>query len=317
MVLGFAAFVMLFFIGASTFLSRISGVRYRVWKRMHRFTFPILTIAFFHSIRLGSDMYGAVRVLWIALWVLHLILMAAKLVIGLRSRKHGLTEIVDITDDTPDTTSIVVRKPKGSFLPGQFAFVGLQYEGKWTDWHPFSLTSVPDDEHLQFTIKSVGATTRLIRQMKPGTPIRVDPGYGAFSHHFTPDDRYVMIAGGVGIAPIHSMIKDLVAKDDQGKVTLIYCVHHEDGLLFRSSLESWFAERPGWNLHMVCSRQKDWPGPVGRLTPELLVELLENDLEGTFFMCGPQGLVGSINRFLRNSGMPVKRIRREEFVFLP
>ena len=89
MVFGFTAFVMLFFIGASTFLSRISGVRYRVWKRMHRFTFPILTIALFHSIRLGSDMYGVVRVLWIALWVLHPILMAAKLEAWSdRNRRH-------------------------------------------------------------------------------------------------------------------------------------------------------------------------------------------------------------------------------------
>ena len=317
MALGFIAFVLLIFIAASTFLSRIWGVRYRVWKRIHLLTFPVLTIAFFHSIRLGSDMYGPVRVLWFALWISHLLIMLAKLTNGIKNRRRGLTEIVDVRQETADTTSITTKRPPGNFIPGQFAFISLKHEGKWSGWHPFSATSLPDDDHMSFTIKRVGPTTSLVPELASGGEIRVDPGYGAFSHRLLPDDRYVMIAGGVGITPIYSMLKDLASREDPGKVVLIACVHHEDGILFRDDLDRWFSEKPGWESHIVCSRQKDWPGPKGRLDPAMLLELLDNDLSGTFFLCGPTGLVGTIRRFLLKTGLPGRRIRREEFVFLP
>ena len=77
--LGFAAFLILLMIAGSTFLGRIWGVRYETWKKLHWLNFAVLTVAFIHSLRIGSDLYGWRRIFWIALWGVHLLTLLSKL----------------------------------------------------------------------------------------------------------------------------------------------------------------------------------------------------------------------------------------------
>jgi predicted ferric reductase len=62
--------------------------------------------------------------------------------------------------------------------------------------------------------------------------------------------------------------------------------------------------------------QPEWRGEKGRLTPDKLEGYCGGDLEGTFFLCGPLAMIWSIRRHLRRSGVPRRRIRQEQFVFL-
>jgi predicted ferric reductase len=65
-----------------TFLARIWGVRYETWKRIHWIAILVLTLVFWHSVMIGSDLlvYRWLRILWIVLWALHLLLLAGKAV---------------------------------------------------------------------------------------------------------------------------------------------------------------------------------------------------------------------------------------------
>jgi ferredoxin-NADP reductase len=131
------------------------------------------------------------------------------------------------------------------------------------------------------------------------------------------DNRYVMIAGGVGITPIYCNCRYLQNQVNPPKVVLIYCVHHETDILFKEDLDAWFKQTPDWTLNYVVSSQPDWKGIRGRLTPQMLKTLLENDLSGTFFLCGPLGMIRMIRTFLLQHKVPQKKIRQEQFVFLP
>ncbi len=314
---GFLALILLLLIAGSTFLSRIWGVHYDVWKRLHWLTFPVLTLVFLHSVILGGDIYGAARYLWFALWGLHLLILLSKAVHKVRAWSRT-NRVLTVSTPVPGITSLTLERPKGNYLPGQFVFISLKTGGRWRTWHPFSLTSNPSEDTLAMTIKGLGDFSNRVSDVEPGDPIKIDAAYGAFSSQIHTDSRYVLIAGGVGITPIYGILKDLKERSGASpEVILLYCVHHESDILFRDDLDRWFAEKPNWRLFYICSSQPDWKGEKGRLTPEKALSLVGGSLEGTFFLCGPTAMVSSMVAFLRLRGVPKRKIRREQFVFLP
>ena len=315
--LGFIAFIVLLVIAGSTFLGRIWGVKYETWKKIHWLNFAVLTIAFIHSLQLGSDVkQGPTRVLWFVLWVIHLAILLGKFIHKFNAWRTRV-KIVGVRKDSPDTMTLTLENPRKPYVPGQFAFLSLPIQGTWSSWHPFSLTSHPKEDELSMTIKASGDFTGQIRNLQVGETARIDVGYGAFSPIFARDKRYIFIAGGVGITPIYAVLKELRQHEEKPDLVLNYCVQHEGGILFREDLDTWFSEHENWKINYICSRQADWPGPKGRLTPDMLSELLDGNFDATFFLCGPIGLVSGLVRYLSKRGVPKSKIRREQFVFLP
>ena len=316
MALGFLSLIVLLLVIGVTFLGRIWHIKYETWKKLHWFTFPVLTLAFFHSLYLGSDIYGSTRVLWFVLWGFHLFVLSYKIMHKILAWLQTV-RIISVNHDSPSVTTLVMEKPKQKYLPGQFAFISVKLDNRWEAWHPFSLTSHNDENHLSMTIKGLGDFTNAVAHLKPGDPAKLDVGYGSFSPKIVPDSKYVLIAGGVGITPIYAILKDLKEHDPLPGVTLIYCNHHESDILFKQDLENWFHVRSNWNLNFVCTSQPDWPGTKGRITPSMVNELCGGDLSGTFFLCGPFALIDSIRKYLRSEDVPKRKIKREQFVFLP
>ncbi len=315
-LLGFIAFLILLMIAGSTFLGRIWGVRYESWKRLHWFNFVVLTIAFVHSLLIGSDLYAWRRVFWIALWGIHLLVLMAKFWHKIRVWAPTY-KVLDVKRLSSSVIGLKLERPAWRYFPGQFVFLTARFGKHWESWHPFSLTSSIAEKNLSVAIKGVGDFSTQAPKIQAGDRIKVDGPYGGFSAQLFPDTRYVLVAGGVGITPVHGILKSLYIRQDPPEVRLIYCVHHEADILFRQDLESWFDERAQWQLTYIVSSQPDWPGEKGRLTPERIVPLCEDDLSGTFFLCGPLAMVRSLRRYLIGRGVPRRRIRSEQFVFLP
>ena len=316
MAMGFFSLLILLFIVGSTFLARLLNMRYESWKRLHWFTFPVLTLAFIHSVLLGSDVYGAVRVLWFTLWGFHLLVVVGKIIHKVRAwiPTYRITSIIT---ETQNTRSIRIEKPRGTYLPGQFGFISAKLKGKWESWHPFSLTSHPDEESVSMTIKALGDFTQGIGELKEGDRIKTDLGFGAFSPRIATDSRYILIAAGVGITPVYGILKELDKSDPIPDVVLVYGVHHESDILFRNDLERWFEKHSNWALHITCTSQPDWPGETGRINADMIERLIESDYNGSFFLCGPSMMIKNVTGFLRSVGVPRRKIRREQFVFLP
>ena len=314
--LGFAAFLILLVVAGSTFLGRIWGVRYEVWKRLHWMTFVVLTAAFVHSLLTGSDLYAWRRVVWIVLWATHVLVLLGKIWHKLRVWAPTY-KVLEVSRLGPTVTGLKLERPPLHYLPGQFTFLTTQFGRRWESWHPFSLTSSNVEDSLSVAIKGVGDFSTRISEIKAGNRVKIDGPYGGFSSQLFQDTRYILIAGGVGITPVYGILKSLCHLQDPPDVQLIYCVHHESDILFREELESWFEKRPNWRCTYIMSSQPDWPGEKGRLTPERVAPLCGNDLSGTFFLCGPLALVRGLRRFLIGQGIPRQRIRREQFVFLP
>jgi predicted ferric reductase len=315
-LLGFLTFLILLLIAGSTFLGRVWGVRYESWKRLHWFNFSVLTLAFIHSMLIGGDITGPVRIAWIGLFALHGAVLAGKFYHKIRVWFRTFT-VAEVRRENAQVCTLRIDAPPTTYSPGQFGFLSLKLQDRWQSWHPFSLTSLGPDELATLTIKSLGDFTNHVCSVRSGDAAKLDLGFGGFSPRFVPDRRYVMIAGGIGITPIYAILKDLSGREEPPQVLLLYSCHNESEILFRDELEHLFSEREHWRLTYVLTSQPDWSGVSGRLTPDRLPELCDRDFSGTFMLCGPLPMIRDLRRYLIGRGVPRRKIRRELFVLLP
>jgi predicted ferric reductase len=214
----------------------------------------------------------------------------------------------------------LVLKPDGhvgmKFSPGQFAWLILRASPFRAKEHPFSFSgSAAAAGALQFTIKELGDFTRTIGDVKPGELAYVDGPHGVF----TPDWHttalgFVFVAGGIGIAPIMSMLRTLADRGDQRPLRLIYGNRRWEDVVFREELN---ALRRRLNLvvvHVIQEPPVNWTGVQGILDePVMRSALSEKALSSVFFLCGPKPMSESVQHSLRQMGVPLHRIHCELF----
>jgi len=184
--------------------------------------------------------------------------------------------------------------------------------------HPFSIASSAQlSGRLAFTIKALGDFTSTIGAIQPGQITFVDGPYGAFSPDQYDATGLVLIAGGIGIAPLLCMLRTLADRGDQRPITLVYAYRNLDNLTFREELDS-LAVRLRLRTEIVLrDPPSDWHGERGMLTPEMFIRLLPADCRlCQYFVCGPQPMVTVVETALRNAGISLGRMHFEIFDFV-
>jgi predicted ferric reductase len=127
------------------------------------------------------------------------------------------------------------------FSPGQFAWLSLRASPFQAREHPFSFSGSAEaaPEKLEFTIRELGDFTSTIGQTQVGETAYVDAPHGVFTTDRHPDATgYVFVAGGVGVAPMMSMIRTLADRGDPRPLHLVYANDRWDDVLFREELEA-------------------------------------------------------------------------------
>ncbi|MGB7413106.1 MAG: ferric reductase-like transmembrane domain-containing protein, partial [Thermosynechococcaceae cyanobacterium] len=126
------------------------------------------------------------------------------------------------------------------FQPGQFAWMTLNITPLSMREHPFSMASNGDcSDHLEFGIKAVGDFTREIKDVKPGTKAYLDGPYGVFTvDRYEDTAGFVLIAGGVGITPILSMLVTAAERRDTRPYLLIYASKTWEDITYREKIDS-------------------------------------------------------------------------------
>ncbi|MCE8015780.1 iron reductase [Halomonas sp. MCCC 1A17488] len=181
--------------------------------------------------------------------------------------------------------------------------------------HPFSLSDSPLDPGTRLIIKEVGDFTSTVGALVPGTPIGLDGPYGEFVLEGSDAEAVILIAGGVGIAPIMGLLRDILARGERRPVRLAYAVGAPANFACLDEIE---AARTRLDLHVLLlseSSPPDYRGEVGRLDRQRLTTLLEGlDLaRSVVLMCGPGGMVTAVSDALLDVGMPMRRILYERF----
>lgn len=214
----------------------------------------------------------------------------------------------------------VTLEPEGhvgmTFSPGQFAWLVLRAGPFRAKEHPFSFSgSAANGRTLQFTIKELGDFTRTIGQVQPGELAYVDGPHGVF----TPDRHpgapgFVFIAGGIGIAPIMSMLRTLADRGERRPLRLVYGNRRWEDVAFREELDALKARLNLVVIHALQEPPAGWTGATGMLVPTVLRAAIPDDALGSeFFVCGPKPMSDSVQHSLRERHVPLQRIHCELF----
>lgn len=198
--------------------------------------------------------------------------------------------ITDVRIDTPDIKTFRVVTPDGvkpfEHRPGQCAMLSVPGVGEAM----FSITSSPTNtEYMEFSIKKCGCVTDWLHQAEPGQEITIRGPYGK---PFPVDDEFagknlLFIAGGVGLAPLRSVINYcLHYRDRYGKIDIVYGSRSKDDLLdYKEIIDDW-SNSNDVHVHLTIDREQEgWDGHVG-FVPNYVKEL-GFDTDKTAILCGP------------------------------
>jgi predicted ferric reductase len=181
--------------------------------------------------------------------------------------------------------------------------------------NPFSIADSPLRPGMSLIIKEAGDFTDTVGGLSPGTPIGIDGPHGDFVLEDRPADAVLLIAGGVGIAPIMGLLRDLVARGDPRPIRLAYAAGGPGKFACTEEIE---AARQTLDLQAMLVSEtaaENWTGEVGLLDREKLRTLLAgvDPARTVAMMCGPGGMVAAISDALLDVGLPMKNIVYERF----
>ena len=221
--------------------------------------------------------------------------------------------VTEVRIDTPDIKNfrVVGTDGKKPFVhkPGQCAMISLPVIGEGM----FSITSSPTNtEYMEFEIKKCGCLTSWLHMLEPGQEITVRGPYG---NGFPVDDAFVgrdllIIAGGVGLAPVRSVINYCRHyRERYGKIDIVYGSRSKDDLAFYNEIISeWMSPaEKDVTVHLTIDREQEgWDGHVG-FVPNYVKELAF-ETNKTVIMCGPPIMIKFTLAGLKELGFDEKQI---------
>ncbi|MEU2090125.1 2Fe-2S iron-sulfur cluster-binding protein [Nocardia beijingensis] len=224
--------------------------------------------------------------------------------------------VTDVITETATSATFRLARPDGAPLP---PFLAGQYVNVFLDGtsRPYAISSSPTRlDHYDLTVRRVRRgriSNLLLDTVTAGQPLTTTAPMGTFHHNplFHGDDL-VFLAGGSGVAPAMSMIREIAEQRTIRTFHLIYGSRDASDIIFREELDALAAECPAIRVdHVVAEPTPEWSGATGLLTRETITALagpLDNRM---VYVCGPQALYPFASAELTALGQPHKRIRFE------
>ena len=236
----------------------------------------------------------------------------------------GQLRIGRIIQETPDVRTLQLVAVDGGrrpfeHQPGQYLILSLQIAGKKVN-RTYTIASSPArPDGCEVTIKreEMGlASCHLHDSLREGDVLNVSAPAGRFTFNGNGVTSVVLIAGGVGITPVMSMLRHLTDTNWQGDTYFVYCAKTPRDIIFRRELEDLQKRFPRLHLLVTLSRAEgtDWTGRTGRLSAEMLAETIPNLGRQPVYLCGPDSMMKATISLLRELGVPEKQIHLEAFV---
>jgi predicted ferric reductase len=195
-----------------------------------------------------------------------------------------------------------------AFRPGQFAWLRLDGVPCSLGERPFSVASSASRTATPaFTLRARPATAARLRALAVGDRVLLDGPHGGL-RAARPDAGWVLVAGGIGITPVMSLLRTLADAGDRRPLLLVYASSRWEDVTFREEIAALEAQLALTVVHALSERLG------GRLDPRSLAALLPPDApQRNALVCGPPGLVAVARRGLALAGVPARQVQVEGF----
>lgn len=220
--------------------------------------------------------------------------------------------------ETPDCVSFELVSPDTvafDFKPGQFASLGFEIGGQ-TVFRAYSISSMPTQSVLQFTVKRVAGgqvSTHVVESLKAGDVIRVMKPQGQFNTvDCPPREKVVLISAGCGITPVMSMARTWLA---QGNVAIdfLHVARSLSETIYARELQQLAAAYPQFHLKLLLKDASGTEHAQGRLDQAGLQHLIPDLHQRTVYLCGPVGFMQDVERYLQALEFDMQHFYQESF----
>jgi len=236
----------------------------------------------------------------------------------------GPLRIINIVEETPDVRTFRFADPDGqplpfNHLPGQYLVLSLLIDGKKVK-RTYTIASAPTQSaYCEITVKREenGYGSRHLHEtFREGQVVNITAPAGRFTFSGTESPSIVLIAAGVGITPLMSILRNLTAQRWLGEIHFVYSAKTPRDIIFRRELDELQKRFRNLRLHVTLTRaeEKEWTGKKGRITAELLKELVPDIARHPVYICGPAAMMEPTIKLLNELGVPKEQIKAEAFV---
>ena len=251
-----------------------------------------------------------------------------KIVVPKMMQRHPW-KVAKVIQESDSVVTLYFDPPPGKKLKhnaGQFCYIRLLNSSLPEQSHPFTISSGPEEERVSITVKQLGDFTARLKEISTKDLVCIDGAYGKFSYTQVPSQHIlVFIAGGIGITPMLSMLKDLSIKDSNRKVILVWGARRETDLIRLTEIRKLSKQMKNFIFEPVLSRSPQWKGQKGHIDKTLLIQVLKNHRCDTdlfnrssgceFFICGPAPMKSSVLQVLKENKISNHRVHTEKFTF--
>lgn len=204
------------------------------------------------------------------------------------------------------------------FAAGQFAWLVTGSNPVLSQQHPLSFASsaIPaTDGAVEFAVKNLGDWSgQVVPALTPGQRVWIDGPFGAFTPDVTAHHGLVLIAGGIGIAPMRSVLLTLRDSGHQRPVWLFHAASNWSRVVFRDEIAALASELDVRVCYVFEHPDAEWTGERGRITRDVLERHLPADRQALdCFVCGPVAMMDAMEASLADMGVPDRQIHTERF----
>jgi ferredoxin-NADP reductase len=222
------------------------------------------------------------------------------------------TTVIGVDALTPTIHRVRIERPPGyRFRPGQHALLRLSTE-RGPDLRPLSLAGHPDAPYLEFATRAgTSAFKHAFVALRAGDQVKVSRPMGGFDHD--PSRAAVLVAGGLGITALRSLLLAEDAGDHGRPIRLLYSNRTAGEIPFADELFAVAGRRGNVSISWLLTRPDDDPFPdgahAGRVTEEVLHRELLQQPDAVFYVTGPAAMVTDVRSMLQRLGVHGRRVR--------
>ena len=284
-------------------------LKYHKWLNFHKLMGLFYILGIVHSVKVPT-LTSELPLVWGYVYGMALIGIAAWFYKAFlynlfnKKLKYSVASVKQFGNDMLEI-SLKPEDKKLTFGAGQFAFVSFKGINK-QEQHPYTISSHPSDENLRITVKALGDyTADLQTSLEKGVEAKVQGPFGQFDFKNAKYKKQLWLAGGIGITPYLSFIREV---GDDYDVKMVWSVNKLKDANYKNEIEAVTNNKPNLDFIMNDSETQ------GHFTIDKLYQSIDLK-DHSVFICGPEVMRESYIKQLMQKGVSIRDIHYEEFSF--
>lgn len=206
-----------------------------------------------------------------------------------------------------------------NFIPGQYLewTLDVKKQDSRGNRRYFTISSSPTELDIRIGIKfyeNSSSFKKSLLNLKAGDKVLAGSLSGDFTVTKSKEEKFVFIAGGIGITPFRSILKYLIDKNIKKDIILLYSNKLKGEIVYVDIFNKAYEQlgiKTHYNLTDLQSIPQDWNGEKGRINAEMIKKLIPDYKDRVFYLSGPHGMITGFEETLES--LSVKKIKKDFF----